>query len=367
MQAPQENHLLAALAPAVQARLFPALEFVAMPLGMALYESGDALRYVYFPTDSIVSLLGDRSTAAVSAPRTAAHKRSLTAPRRAQRYVLDLNGCRRCVHQRTERAAIGGYSRPPMHFEHCSCHPGAGCAVGRTMVDAQAPVLVNRLIADLSGADRAAVLRGCRTVDLEFGTVLCEPEQTLRDVYFPLGALISLVTTVVGRPPLEMGMIGNEGMLGASLLLGVNVAPLQAVVQGPGTALRMTAAQLRRELGARAGLRATLGRYLFVLTAQLTQSAACTRFHEVDERLARWLLMTHDRAHADHFHLTHQFLADMLGVQRSAVTIAAGALQKKKIIRYVRGEIFVLSRKGLETASCACYAAQADHYRRLFK
>ena len=235
------------------------------------------------------------------------------------------------------------------------------------MADTQHPVIINRLIADLPAADRAAVLLNARTVDLEFGTVLCEPGETLRDVYFPLSALISLVTTVARHPPLEMGMIGNEGMLGASLLLGVNVAPLQAVVQGSGTALRMSATHMRRELVTRPGLRGTLGRYLFVLTAQLTQSAACTRFHEVDERLARWLLMTHDRAHADHFHLTHQFLADMLGVQRSAVTIAAGALQRKKIIRYARGEISVLSRKALEAASCACYNAQADDYRHMFK
>ena len=235
------------------------------------------------------------------------------------------------------------------------------------MSKVQDSVIVNRLLADLPSADHAAVLRCCVPVDLDFGTVLCEPEQIFRDVYFPLRALISLVATVAPRAPLEMGMIGNEGMLGVTLLLGVNVAPLKAVVQGPGSALRMSAAHLRRELGARAGLRATLGRYLYVLMAQLTQSAACTRFHEVDERLARWLLMTHDRSHADHFHLTHQFLADMLGVQRSAVTIAAGALQHKKVIRYARGEITVLSRPGLEAASCACYRAQADDYRRLFK
>lgn len=235
------------------------------------------------------------------------------------------------------------------------------------MPEVQDPIIVNRLLVDLPSEDRAAMLRGCRTVELEFGTVLSAPEQVFREVYFPLSALISLVATVPGHPALEMGMIGNEGMLGASLLLGINVAPLQAVVQGPGTALRMSAAQLRRELGGRAALRATLGRYLYVLTAQLTQSAACTRFHEVDERLARWLLMTHDRSHANHFRLTHQFLADMLGVQRSAVTIAAGALQKKKVIRYARGEITVLSRKGLEAASCACYGAVADEYRRWFK
>ncbi len=229
------------------------------------------------------------------------------------------------------------------------------------------PVIVNRLLSALPAADRAAVMQACTAVELEFGTLLCEPEQTLRHAYFPLGGFISLVATVADHPPLEMGMIGNEGMLGATLMLGVNMAPLQAVVQGTGSALRISAAALRRELSKRPALQAILGRYLYVLTVQLSQSAACTRFHEVDRRLARWLLMTHDRAHADHFQLTHQFLADMLGVQRSAVTIAAGALQKKKLISYSRGTIAVLSRKGLEASSCACYGVVQTDYRRLFK
>lgn len=235
------------------------------------------------------------------------------------------------------------------------------------MSKSKAPVIVNRLLGALPTADRLAVMQSCSTVELEFGTILCEPQQTFPHVYFPLSGFISLVATVVNHPPLEMGMIGNEGMLGASLALGVNVAPLQGVVQGQGTALRMSTAQLRREMSARPALYVTLGRYLYVLMVQLSQSAACTRFHEVDQRLARWLLMTHDRAHADHFHLTHQFLADMLGVQRSAVTIAAGALQKRKLINYSRGEITVLSRKGLEAASCACYGTVMADYKRLFK
>jgi CRP-like cAMP-binding protein len=109
-----------------------------------------------------------------------------------------------------------------------------------------------------------------------------------------------------------------------------------------------------------------LKRYLYVLLAQLSQSTACGRFHEIRARLARWLLMTHDRAHADHFRLTHQYLADMLGVQRSAITIAAGSLQRKKLISYKRGAIFIVSRRGLETASCECYQAALDDHGRLF-
>jgi CRP-like cAMP-binding protein len=229
------------------------------------------------------------------------------------------------------------------------------------------PPIRNRLLSVLPSADRAAVLACCTPVELEFGTRLCEPEQTFNHVYLPLSGFISLVATVPSHAPLEMGMIGNEGMLGATLALGVKVAPLQAVVQGQGSALRMSAAHLRRELATRPALQATLGRYLYVLMVQLSQSAACTRFHEVDQRLARWLLMTHDRAHANHFHLTHQFLADMLGVQRSAVTIAAGALAKKKLISYSRGNITVLSRKGLEAKSCSCYGAVMADYKRLFK
>lgn len=203
-------------------------------------------------------------------------------------------------------------------------------------------------------------------VDLSFGTILCEPDQRYRHVYFPLTGFISVVAKVGGHQPLEMGMIGNEGMLGVTLVLGIGVAPLRGVVQGSGSALRMTVAQLRRGLRDSPSLLRVLNRYLYVLMAQLSQTTICTRFHEVEARLARWLLMTHDRAHAGHFHLTHEFLADMLGVRRSAVTIAAGALRERKLISYVRGEIRVLSRQGLEAASCECYRAGVDDYTRVF-
>lgn len=231
-------------------------------------------------------------------------------------------------------------------------------------IETSGPV-VNRLIEALPRVQRRRLLVRSDLVDLTFGEILCEPAQRYHHVYFPLTGFISLVGAVRGHQPLELGMIGSEGMLGATLVLGIGTAPMRGVVQGTGTALRLTVPQLRRGLRDSPGLLRTLNRYLYILMAQLSQAVTCTRFHEVDARLARWLLMTHDRAHADRFYLTHQFLADMLGVQRSAVTIAAGVLQKRELIRYVRGDITILSRRGLEAASCECYAAVADDYARM--
>ena len=226
--------------------------------------------------------------------------------------------------------------------------------------------VVNRLIESLSHDARGRFLKLCEPVDLEFGTIVCVADQRFRHVYFPVTGFISLVAKVGDHPPLEIGLVGNEGMLGATLALGVDIARLQGVVQGSGTALRMTSAQLQRELRSNAPLSRMLKRYLFVLMAQLSQSTACSRFHQIKARLARWLLMTHDRAHSDHFRLTHRYLADMLGVQRSAITIAAGALQRKKLIRYKRGAIVIVNRRGLEAMSCECYQALIDDHNRLF-
>ena len=234
------------------------------------------------------------------------------------------------------------------------------------MTDAKTHRVVNHLIDALPRKERNKMLMLCKPVDIEFGTILYEPEQPIKYAYFPLTAFISLVVTVGDHPPLEMGLIGNEGMLGVTLALGINISPLRAVVQGSGTAMRMSASHIRRNMRDSPSLLHTFNRYLYVLMAQLAQTIACTRFHEVDARLARWLLLTHDRAHADNFHLTHQFLADMLGVQRSAVTIAAGALQKRKLIRYVRGDIKILNRRGLEDASCKCYDAVIEDYAQAF-
>ncbi len=205
-------------------------------------------------------------------------------------------------------------------------------------------------------------MASCASITLGFGEVLCEPDQPHAAAYFPQTARISLLAEAEGHPPMETALIGSEGMLGATLLLGSHSAPQRAVVQSEGTALRIAPDELLREASVGSALLKVLQSYLHVQIAQLSQTAACTRFHAVEPRLARWLLLAHDRAQNDHFHLTHQHIADALGVQRSAITIAAGVLQARELIDYSRGEIKVLNRTGLETASCACYATLMRQY-----
>lgn len=224
----------------------------------------------------------------------------------------------------------------------------------------------NKLLTGLRRDDRLALVAHCETVNLVFGQILCEPGHPFQHAHFPLTGFVSLVAPLDGRPPLEMGLIGNEGMLGATLVLGVDAAPIRGVVQGAGSALRISRAHLRRALGTSAALRQTLSRYLYVVMSQLAISAACTHFHETAPRLARWLLLTHDRAHGDHFHLTHAFLADMLGVRRSSVSVAAAAMQRDELIGYTRGEITILDRARLERAACSCYEAENADYARIF-
>jgi CRP-like cAMP-binding protein len=223
----------------------------------------------------------------------------------------------------------------------------------------------NHLIALLPSKDKLRLLEICEPVDMALEEVLCEPGEETRHVYFPIEGFISLVAMASGSPGVEVGMVGREGMLGAQLVLGVAKSPLHAVVQGQGTAWRIPARAFRGELARSSALKRHLHRYLYVLMAQQSTSAACMRFHLTGPRLARWLLMSQDRACADSFHVTQEFLAYMLGMRRVGITSAAGVLQKDGLIEYTRGEVTVLDRKGLEAAACSCYATEQDAYTEL--
>jgi CRP-like cAMP-binding protein len=221
------------------------------------------------------------------------------------------------------------------------------------------------LIDRLPRKDQLRLLRLADEVQLAQSLVLGEVSRPTRYVYFPVDGFISLVTSIDGEPVLEVGMIGREGLLGAQVAMGVLAQPLHALVQGPGSAWRIAVRPFQQELVRNKALQKILGRYVCVLMAQLASAAACTRFHEINPRLGRWLLMMQDRAHTDTFGVTHEFLAYMLGVRRVGVTAAAGALQKGGLIEYHRGTVTVLDRRGLEAAACSCYADDCRAYQRL--
>ncbi len=223
----------------------------------------------------------------------------------------------------------------------------------------------NRLIAALPVADRRSFLARCDPVELSFAEILAEAGAPCRYVYFPINSFISLVAATDDRTRLEVGIVGDEGMLGTSLILGVSVSPLHAVVQGAGPAWRMSAASFRKELKHSEMLRQGMQRYVYVLMSQLAQTAICTRYHVVPARLARWLLMTRDRAHSNQFCLTHEFLAYMLGVRRVGITTAAKSLETRRVIEYSRGRITILDGKALEAASCECYQQSNAVYQEI--
>ena len=224
---------------------------------------------------------------------------------------------------------------------------------------------VNRLLATLPKNEYKRLLPQMKTVNLVLGEELYEPGDVIKYVYFPNNSIISLISKLSETAWLEVGMVGNEGMAGLAVFMGVSSSSTRALVQGSGTAMRMSSAAVRTEANRLGSLHRLLHRYSHSLLTQVSQSSACNLSHLVNARLARWLLMTYDRLGAEEFPLTQEFLSNMLGVRREGVSKAAGALQAAKLIRYSRGIITLLDRGGLEAKSCECYAiikAETDTY-----
>ena len=223
------------------------------------------------------------------------------------------------------------------------------------MSPSKSPPTANRLLASLPKKEFETLERHLEEIPLVLGELLYKPDGVISDVYFPNSGIISLLAGVNERSTLEVGLIGNEGMVGLSVFMGVSASLNRAVVQGSGSAMKMKATAFRKECSNGGGLPRILQRYSHSVLTQITQCAVCNQFHSLDARLARWLLMTHDRMGEDEFKLTHEFLSNMLGVRREAVSLAAADLQKRKLIRYSRGRLKVLDRPGLEATSCGCY------------
>jgi CRP-like cAMP-binding protein len=224
---------------------------------------------------------------------------------------------------------------------------------------------VNRLLATLPKNEYKRLLPKLKTVNLVLGEELYEPGEAIKYVYFPNNSIISLISELSETAWLEVGMVGNEGMAGLPVFMGVGFSSTRALVQGSGTAMRMSSASVRTEANRLGSLHRLLHRYSHSLLTQVAQSSACNRFHLVNARLARWLLMTNDRLGLEEFPLTQEFLSSMLGVRREGVSKAAGALQAAELIRYSRGMITLLDRPGLVTKSCGCYTiikAETDAY-----
>jgi len=224
----------------------------------------------------------------------------------------------------------------------------------------------NRILAALPTATLARLSPHLEPISLSTRQELFRSRERVRHAVFPVEGAISLVTELADGRPIEIATIGNEGMTGLSAFLKTEWLPYRAFVQVPGRALRLEASVLAEELDRDAGLGDALKRHTQALLTQVAQTVACNRMHSIEERCARWLLMTHDRVgRADQFPMTQEFLSTMLGVRRATVTVAAGVLQRAGFIRYTRGKITVVDREALEATSCECYAAVREELDRL--
>lgn len=225
----------------------------------------------------------------------------------------------------------------------------------------------SRVLALLPKMERDRILERCERLPIEAKQVLFKSNGVIQHVYFPLSGMASLVLTTASGMTVEVGTVGNEGMVGMPVYFGAKSSPTEGVWQVSGETLRMTAKDFRQELEREGELRPVLQRFSQALINQISQSVVCTNLHPIEQRLSRWLLMTHDRAGTDVFKLTQQYVAQMLAVRRASVTVAAGILQKAGLIRYARGELTVLDRDRLEAGSCECYQVVRREVERLLR
>jgi CRP-like cAMP-binding protein len=225
----------------------------------------------------------------------------------------------------------------------------------------------NSLLSQLSGKSFDRLEPHLEAVELSRNQTLWEPDVPIRSIYFPRGCVLSVLVMLNDEAPVEAATIGREGVLGVPVALGTDVTSSKAISQVAGPAVRLPASVFRHVLDEDAELRGVVLRYAQALIEQTSQSVACNRRHSMDERCARWLLMTHDRVGTDRFQLTQAFLAFMLGVRRASVTVAAGMLQQAGLISYSRGNVVILDRARLEEASCECYGAVRAKTERLLR
>jgi CRP-like cAMP-binding protein len=225
--------------------------------------------------------------------------------------------------------------------------------------------LTNRLLATLPKADFERLQKQLEPVYLKQGELLIEPGKGLSYAYFPLDAMISLVSLLEDGSTVEAGCVGREGVVGVPLLLGASTTPMQSVVQIPGNALRMKADILVKELQTNKALLNILLLYLHVLIIFISQTAACNKKHPIVGRLARWLLLSSDCVDSEELPLTHEFLATMLGVRRAGVTETANELRSKGLIDYYQGKVTIVNRQGLEATACECYRVVRRELQRL--
>ncbi len=234
-----------------------------------------------------------------------------------------------------------------------------------SMSNAPLKSIENRLLAALPVEEYQRLIPHMERVSLPFQKVLCEPTEPIRHVYFPHQGIVSLVATMLNGSTVEVGLVGNEGMVGIPVFLGGNTTTTRSFVQVAGSGTRMESLRLLAEFNRGGALQKLLLRYMQALHTQVSQTAACNRIHPVEARLARWLLMVSDRMESDQFELTQEFIAQMLGTRRAGVTVAAGTLQQAGMLRYSRGRITILNREAMEATACECYRTTKDEEARL--